>query len=93
MRDNPEKKTIRVLVSMTLSKSFDIEVDTYDEQVERDEDGIYTIVDYDNCDLKQEVQDQIILPNDWKNYIDPKYKEVKEMASNWDIDDFEVVID
>ena len=46
MRDDPEKKTISVLVSMTLSKSFDIEVDTYDEQVERDEEQAALAAEY-----------------------------------------------
>lgn len=77
--DNPEKE-IEVTVSVTLSKIFRIKVSDY-KIVEsgKDEDGEYfEDIDYSDCDLKNAVENQYILPQD-------KFKD-------WDIDDFEVIL-
>lgn len=55
-------KEIEVLVSLTLSKSIKIKVDDYDETIEKDEDGKYSIIDYSNCNLINAVKDQVYLP-------------------------------
>ena len=63
----PQK--VEVTVSITLSKTVEIEVDDYTTE-EINEDGIYsTIYNFDNCDLEQAVRNQIDLPSrvfdDW----------------------------
>ena len=72
----PQK--IEVTVSITLSKTVEIEVDDYTTE-EINEDGIYnTIYNFDNCDLEQAVRNQITLPNSIKEFND------------WSEDDFVV---
>ena len=63
----PQK--VEVTVSITLSKTIEIEVDDYTTE-EINEDGVYnTIYNFDNCDLEQAVRNQIDLPSrvfdDW----------------------------
>ena len=63
----PQK--IEVTVSITLSKTVEIEIDDYTTE-EINEDDIYnTIYNFDNCDLEQAVRNQIDLPSrvfdDW----------------------------
>ena len=63
----PQK--VEVTVSITLSKTVEIEVDDYTIE-EINEDSIYnTIYNFDNCDLEQAVRNQIDLPSrvfdDW----------------------------
>ena len=63
----PQK--VEVTVSITLSKTVEIEVDDYTTE-EINEDGIYNIIyNFDNCDLEQAVRNQIDLPSrvfdDW----------------------------
>lgn len=63
----PQK--IEVTVSITLSKTVEIEVDDYTTE-EINEDDVYnTIYNFDNCDLEQAVRNQIDLPSrvfdDW----------------------------
>ena len=71
---NPQK--IEVTVSITLSKTVEIEVDDYTTE-EINEDGIYsTIYNFDNCDLEQAVRNQIDLPS--------------KVFDNWSEDDFVV---
>ena len=73
---NPQK--VEVTVSITLSKTVEIEVDDYTTE-EINEDGIYnTIYNFDNCDLEQAVRDQITLPNSIEEFND------------WNEDDFVV---
>ena len=78
--DNPEKE-IEVTVSVTLSKTLKIKVSDY-EIVEsgKDEDGNhFEDIDYSDCDLKCAVENQYILPQD--------------KCLDWNIDDFEVVLE
>ena len=65
--NKPQK--VEVTVSITLSKTVEIEVDDYTTE-EINEDDIYnTIYNFDNCDLEQAVRNQIDLPSkvfdDW----------------------------
>ena len=70
----PQK--VEVTVSITLSKTVEIEVDDYTTE-EINEDGIYnTIYNFDNCDLEQAVRNQIDLPS--------------KVFDNWSEDDFVV---
>lgn len=77
--DNPEKE-IEVTVSVTLSKTLKISVSDYEiTNSGKDEDGQYIEdLDFSNCDLKEAVENQYILPQD--------------KCSDWYIDDFEVVL-
>lgn len=73
---DPEPKKIEVTVSITLSKTVEVEVTDYTVKKEFDEDGNRIIsYDFSKCDLKQAVRDQITLPND----------------NDWVEDDFEVI--
>lgn len=78
---DPPEKEIEVTVSVTLSKTIKVKVSDY-EIVDsgKDEDGEYfEEVDYSNCDLKGAIENQYILPQD--------------KCSDWDVDDFEVVLE
>jgi hypothetical protein len=103
---DPEEKEIEVTVSMTISKTFTINVTDYEEEYGIDEDGHYHNVDYSNCDLHSAVKDQITLPTDLPLFVkrifnaDLDLKSAKmplclKQAINdceyWDIDDFEVI--
>lgn len=73
---DPEPKKIEVTVSITLSKTVEVEVTDYIVKKDSDEDGNRIIsYDFSKCDLKQAVRDQITLPND----------------NDWVEDDFEVI--
>ena len=65
--NKPQK--VEVTVSITLSKTVEIEVDDYTTE-ELNEDGVYdTIYNFDNCNLEQAVRNQIDLSSrvfdDW----------------------------
>ena len=61
--DNKPQK-IKVTVSMTLSKTVEIEVDDYTTEEEIDEEGNHNIsYDYSECNIEQAVRDQVTLPN------------------------------
>lgn len=75
---DPEPKKIEVTVSVTLSKTVEVEVTDYTVKEEFDEEGYRGIsYDFSECNLKQAVRDQITLPND----------------NDWIEDDFEVIKD
>ena len=66
-------------VSITLSKTVEVEVTDYIAEEDSDEDGYHGIsYDYSECDLKQAVRDQVTLPNSVGEFND------------WIEDDFEV---
>lgn len=74
-----EPRKIEVTVSITLSKTVEIEVTDYTAEDDFDEDGYHGIsYDYSECDLKKAVKDQVILPNSVGEFND------------WIEDDFEV---
>ena len=73
-------KTIKVLISITLSKEVEVTVEDYIiKDSGLDEDGFYfEDIDYSNCDLVEAVQSQVVLPSD-------KFK-------SWNIDELEVIM-
>lgn len=61
---DPEPKKIKVTVSITLSKTVEVEVTDYTAEEDYDEDGYNGInYDYSECNLEQAVRDQVTLPN------------------------------
>lgn len=78
--DNPERE-IEVTVSVTLSKTIKVKVSDYDiTDSGKDEDGNYfEEIDYSNCDLKEALTNQELLPQD--------------KCPDWEVDDFEVLLD
>ena len=95
--DSPEKE-IEVTVSVTLSKTVRISVSDYEiTDSGKDEDGEYfENIDYSNCDLKEAVEEQIVLPQKAWDYIAPKSRrEVNAIfdLKGWNVDDFEVLLD
>ena len=61
---DPEPKKIKVTVSITLSKTVEVEVTDYTAEEDYNEDGYNGInYDYSECDLEQAVRDQVTLPN------------------------------
>lgn len=99
--DNSEKE-IEVTVSVTLSKTIKVKVDDYIiTNSGKDEDGDYfEEVDYSNCDLKSAVERQYILPQEAHQCVasyafDAGFKSCPEanMLRDWNVDDFEVMLD
>ena len=88
--ENP-KREIEVTVSVTLSKTIKVKVSDYDIiNSGKDEDGEYfEDIDYSNCDLKDAVEEQIVLPQTAHMYVKSNPK-VHEDLSNWCVDDLEV---
>ena len=88
--DNPERE-IEVTVSVTLSKTVKIKVSDYEiTDSGKDEDGEYfEDIDYSICDLKDAVEEQVILPQSAHMYVKGNSK-VQEDLSNWYVDDLEV---
>ncbi len=61
---DPEPRKIEVTVSITLSKTVEVEVTDYTAEEDYDEDGYNGIsYDYSECNLEQAVRDQVTLPN------------------------------
>ena len=70
---------VEVTVSITLSKTVEIEVDDYTTEEDFDKDGYQGIAyDFSECNLEQAVRDQITLPNSIEEFND------------WNEDDFVV---
>lgn len=89
--DNPERE-IEVLVSITLSKTVKIKVSDYDIiDSGKDEDGEYfEDIDYSNCDLKNAVESQVMLPqNAYTTQLEGT--KVRKDLEGWTVDDFEVI--
>ena len=86
--DNPERE-IEVTVSVTLSKTLKIKVSDYTVDSEGN-------VDYSDCNLREAVENQIILPQEAYKYVNPytfnKHETIEDL-SNWDVDDFEVILE
>ena len=87
---NPEKE-IEVIVSVSLSKTMKIKVSDYEiTDSGKDEDGEYfEDIDYSNCNLKDAVKEQVILPQSAHMYVKGNSK-VQEDLSNWYVDDLEL---
>lgn len=101
-KENQERE-IEVTASITLSKTVTIKVSDYTIiDSGKDENGEYfEDIDYSSCDLKSAVEDQIILPQDAHIYLgNYAYEggytnpvpEVKDLE-NWNVDDFEVILE
>lgn len=76
----PQK--VEVTVSITLSKTVEVEVTDYIAEEDSDEDGYHGInYDYSECNLEQAVRDQITLPNSVGEFND------------WTEDDFVVELE
>ena len=92
--DNPEKE-IEVMVIKIKVSDYTI------TDSGKDEDGEYfESVDYSDCDLKSAVENQYTLPQDAGKYIgnyayEAGYKGCPEAdeLSNWNVDDFEVILE
>lgn len=95
--DNPERE-VEVTVSITLSKTVTVRVTDYKMEQERDEDGnYYEDIDYSNCDLKNAVLKQKYLPQDAGSVLSnldvAAAEAIADDFSDWDVDDFEVVME
>ena len=99
--DNPEKE-IEVMVSITLSKTLKIKVSDYTiTDSGKDEDGNYfETIDYSDCNLEEEVENQIYLPQEAGKIIsEAVYRGIPvnpthaEDLSNWNVDEFECIIE
>lgn len=80
--ENPDKE-IEVTVSIVMSKTVKITVNDYniDNRGIDEDDFYYEEINYSNCDLKEAVLSQIAVPQNTEEFKD------------WNIDDFEVIID
>lgn len=94
-QEEPEPKTVDVTVSITLSKTFTIKISDYKViDSGKDEDNEYfEDIDCTTADLKQYVKNQVYLPNEAVGYIDKNYPRVKRDLDNWNVDDFEVILE
>ena len=75
----PKSKKVEVTVSITLSKTVEVEVTDYTAEEDIDEENNHNIIyDFSECNLEQAVRDQILLPNDTEEF------------NSWTEDDFAV---
>lgn len=75
----PKPKKVEVTVSITLSKTVEVEVTDYTAEEDIDEENNHNIIyDFSECNLEQAVRDQILLPNDTEEF------------NSWTEDDFAV---
>ena len=76
---DPEPRKIEVTVSITLSKTVEVEVTDYTAEEDIDEENNHNIIyDFSECNLEQAVRNQILLPNDTEEF------------NSWTEDDFAV---
>lgn len=61
--ENPERE-IEVTVSLTISKTMKVSVSDYEilDSGKDEDENYYEDIDYSNCDLKEAVENQHILP-------------------------------
>lgn len=92
--ERPERE-IEVMVSVTISKPVKIQVSDYAIIKDKDKDGnSIEDIDYSECDLKKAVEEQLILPHEAYKYTTFKdNKWVRESLKDWNIDDFEVILE
>lgn len=88
----PDRK-IKVTVSVTMSKEFMVKVDDYRiTNTIKDEDGeISDILDFSDCNLRQAVNEQVVLPQNAFKYV--VNKKAHDDLSEWTVDDMEVVME
>lgn len=71
-------REIEVTASITISKTLKVLVDDYEINSYIDEAGShFTDYNYENCDLKKAVQEQV------------SFKDIRD----WNVDDFEVILE
>lgn len=97
--DNPPKE-VEVTVSITMSKTFKIDVDDY--TMIEDDDGSY-FPDFSECNLYKALEEQVYLPNEIGDIIEQdlesnnickfKYKDISKDLKGWNIDDYEVILE
>lgn len=98
-------RDIWVTVTLTLSKSFKINVKGYEVYRDESEDGVKTAYDYSNCNLNDFIDRQITMPQDLAKFTETMFKEDLDLkaagmplylskaiddCSNWYIDDIKV---
>lgn len=93
----PEKE-IEVLVSVTLSKTVKIKVSDYTiKDSGKDEDGDYfETLDFSDSNLKEAVENQMVLPQEAHKWVTPFTlvdANAKRDLENWNIDEFEVILE
>lgn len=89
-------KQLNVTISMTISKSFTIDVNDYKTDIIGIDEDTFPVkkADFSSCDLKKAVKEQIILPNEAYKCMevwDSKSADVYEDLSRWSVDDFIVI--
>ena len=99
-REDTPPKEVEVTVSITMSKTFKIDVDDY--TTIEDDDGSY-ISDFSECNLYKALEDQVYLPNEIGDIIEEdikcnnisisKYKGIIEDLKGWNVDDSEVILE
>lgn len=97
--DNPPKE-VEVTVSITMSKTFKVDVDDY--TMIRDDDGSY-FPDFSECNLYKALEEQVYLPNEIGDIIEEdikcnnitiaKYKGIIKDLKGWNVDDSEVILE
>lgn len=88
-------KQINVTVSVTLSKTVPVKVTDYTTVIDKKTGDIY--IDYSDCDLKEAVKEQRYLPQEAGDVLKDSYvaslERVADEFSNWNVDDFEVILE
>ena len=68
---DPEPRKVEVTVSITLSKTVEVEVTDYTAEEDIDEENNHsTIYDFSECNLEQAVRNQVTLPNNTEEFKD-----------------------
>lgn len=78
-----EPVEVEVTVSITLSKTVKVYVDDYTQEAPEFDGEVYCAgsIDFSDCDLHKAVKEQVTLPNEIEEFKD------------WNVDDFEVVLE
>lgn len=100
------RRTIAVTISVTLSKTMEVEVNDYESFEDASEDGIKTGYDYSQCNLHKAVEEQVVLPQNLANFTEVIFQEDLDLKAAkmplylhnaiqdckyWDVDDFQVI--
>lgn len=100
--ENPEKE-IEVFVSITLSKPIKIKVKDYKvlEKGKDENSEYFEDIDFSTCNLKEAIKEQITLPQEAYNKLftsvyysnNIEAHKALEDLKDWDIDDYEVILE
>lgn len=93
-QEDTQEKEVEVTVSITLSKTVKIKVSDYTIlDADKDENGEYfEDIDYSDCDLRSEVERQVILPQNAYELQLIETKARKDLEG-WNVDDFEAFVE